>query len=100
MYHLGVVYRIRDAPLGLDTSGNSLGLAQRGMDASGTSQRACSAWIGREWQLAVSWLGSSSPKRRAHTKNESYIAEVQLQLHGFSQHGLSEAGQVGNFSTH
>ena len=43
---------------------------------------------------------SSVQRRRAHTKNESYIAEVQLQLHYSSQHGLSEAVQVGNFSTY
>ena len=33
------------------------GLAQLGMDASGISLWACSAWTGREWHLKLGLLG-------------------------------------------
>ena len=52
--------------------------------------------------MGQAFLEFDSPvqRRRAHTKNESYIAEMQVQLHFSFQHGLSEAVQVGNFSTY
>ena len=52
--------------------------------------------------MGQAFLEYDSPvqRRRAHTTNESYVAEVQLHLHYSSQHGLSEAVQVGNFSAY
>ena len=51
-------------------------------------------WVKPSWNFE-----SSVQRRRAHTKKESYIAVVRLQLHYSSQHGLSEAVKVGDFST-
>lgn len=42
----------------------------------------------------------SDKRRRAHTKNETYIADVQLQLHYSTQAGLHEAVSHSSFSTY
>ena len=45
-------------------------------------------------------FSSSASRRRAHTKNENYIHDCQLQLHYSSQHSLREAVVQNNFSTY
>mmetsp|Transcript_23026 Transcript_23026/g.48988 ORF Transcript_23026/g.48988 Transcript_23026/m.48988 type:complete len:735 (+) Transcript_23026:129-2333(+) len=45
-------------------------------------------------------FNSAYSRRRAHTKNESYVADCQLQLHYSSQHSLAEAIGQGHFSTY
>jgi len=45
-------------------------------------------------------FSSASARRRAHTRNESYVADCQLQLHYSSQHSLAEALSQGVFSTY
>lgn len=45
-------------------------------------------------------FNSSMNRRRAHTKNENYVADCQLQLHYSSQAGLAEAVNQGVFSTY
>jgi len=42
----------------------------------------------------------STCRRRAHTKNEKYIADCQLQLHYSTQHSLAEAVTQSTFSTY
>jgi len=43
---------------------------------------------------------SAADRRRAHTRNETYVADCQLQLHYSSQHSLQEAVGSGTFSTY
>jgi len=45
-------------------------------------------------------FSSAADRRRAHTRNETYVADCQLQLHYSSQHGLQEAVSSGQFSTY
>lgn len=45
-------------------------------------------------------FGDSASRRRAHTKNEKYICDCQLQLHYSSQHSLAEALTQCSFSTY
>jgi len=45
-------------------------------------------------------FNSSADRRRAHTKNETYVADCQLQLHYSSQHSLQESVSSGQFSTY
>eukprot|EP00930_Biecheleria_cincta_P075884 TRINITY_DN6307_c1_g1_i1.p1 TRINITY_DN6307_c1_g1~~TRINITY_DN6307_c1_g1_i1.p1 ORF type:complete len:723 (-),score=160.44 TRINITY_DN6307_c1_g1_i1:468-2636(-) len=55
-------------------------------------------------RLAQAFLqfSDSNSRRRAHTKNEKYIADCQLQLHYSTQHSLAEAVNIGHssFSTY
>lgn len=53
-------------------------------------------------RMAQAFLEFSCPnaRRRAHTKNEHYVADCQLQLHYTSLHCLTEAVKQGNFSTY
>lgn len=45
-------------------------------------------------------FGSAQARRRAHTKNEAYISDCQMQLHYTSQAGLAEAVGNGSFSSY
>ncbi|CAE8713450.1 unnamed protein product [Polarella glacialis] len=45
-------------------------------------------------------FADSTARRRAHTLNEKYIADCQLQLHYSTQHSLAEAVGQGAFSTY
>jgi len=45
-------------------------------------------------------FGSAAARRRAHTKNEAYISDCQMQLHMTSEAGLAEAGSNGIFSSY
>jgi DNA polymerase sigma len=45
-------------------------------------------------------FASSSDRRRAHAKNESYVASCQLQLHYASMHGLVESQKEFRYSVH
>eukprot|EP00913_Durusdinium_trenchii_P003485 g3227.t1 len=45
-------------------------------------------------------FGDAASRRRAHTKNEKYICDCQLQLHYSSQHSLAEALTQCQFSTY
>jgi len=45
-------------------------------------------------------FGTSAGRRRAHTKNETYVADCQLGLHQSSQYSLAEIIHQGNFSTY
>jgi len=45
-------------------------------------------------------FADSMARRRAHCKNEKYIADCQLQLHYSTQHSLAEAVAQCNFSTY
>eukprot|EP00931_Biecheleriopsis_adriatica_P070756 TRINITY_DN4454_c0_g1_i2.p1 TRINITY_DN4454_c0_g1~~TRINITY_DN4454_c0_g1_i2.p1 ORF type:complete len:753 (-),score=198.88 TRINITY_DN4454_c0_g1_i2:179-2437(-) len=53
-------------------------------------------------RLAQAFLqfGDAASRRRAHTKNEKYIADCQLMLHYSTQHSLAEAVAQGSFSTY
>lgn len=55
---------------------------------------------GRRMGQAFLEFSSAMARRRAHTRNESYVADCQLQLHYSSQHSLAEAVAQGNFSTY
>lgn len=45
-------------------------------------------------------FGDAASRRKAHTKNEKYICDCQLQLHYSSQHSLAEALTQCQFSTY
>mmetsp|Transcript_39831 Transcript_39831/g.92196 ORF Transcript_39831/g.92196 Transcript_39831/m.92196 type:complete len:683 (+) Transcript_39831:190-2238(+) len=45
-------------------------------------------------------FGDAASRRKAHTKNERYITDCQLQLHYSTQHSLAEAVQQCHFSTY
>ncbi|CAE7622947.1 TUT4 [Symbiodinium pilosum] len=45
-------------------------------------------------------FGDAAARRRAHTKNEKYVSDCQLQLHYSTQHSLAEAIQQCHFSTY
>ena len=48
-------------------------------------------------RMGVAFLEFDNPtkRRQAHTKNETYITDCQLQLHYSAQHSLDEAVQKG-----
>lgn len=54
---------------------------------------------GRHMQAFLEF-GSGAARRRAHTKNECYVADSHLQLHYSSQHSLAEAMGQTTFSTY
>jgi hypothetical protein len=54
---------------------------------------------GRMGQAFLEFIDAKS-RRRAHTKNGSYVGDCQFQLHYTSQAGLAEAVQSGIFSTY
>mmetsp|Transcript_32229 Transcript_32229/g.92763 ORF Transcript_32229/g.92763 Transcript_32229/m.92763 type:complete len:732 (-) Transcript_32229:62-2257(-) len=55
---------------------------------------------GRRMGQAFLEFNSAAARRRAHTKNESYVADCQLQLHYTSQHSLAEAVGQSHFSSY
>jgi hypothetical protein len=55
--------------------------------------------VGRLGQAFLEFREASA-RRRAHTKNEAYVADCQLQLHYSSQAGLADAIEKGQFSSY